>query len=59
MKLYILIDLDDKYEFPLAVVDSPYELAALSGTNVKTVRSLLSKVKHGKIKRSRFVEVEV
>lgn len=59
MKLYILIDLNDKYELHLAVVDTPYELAALSGTSVKTVRSILSKVRHGKIKRSRFVEVEV
>lgn len=59
MKLYILIDLDDKYEFPLAVVDSYQELAAVAGTTPANVKSLLSKVRHGKIKRSRFVEVEV
>ena len=58
-KLYLLIDLDDKYELPLAVCGTEQELAAVAGTTLKTVRSSLSLVRCGKIKRSRYVEVEV
>ena len=58
-KLYLLIDLDDKYELPLAVCGTEQELAAVSGTSLKNVRSSLSKVRHGKVKRSRYVEVGV
>ena len=59
MKLYVLIDLNDKYELPLAVCDSQQELADVAGTSLQNVRSMLSKSRHGKTKRSRFVEVEV
>ena len=59
MKLYVLIDLNDKYELPLAVCGTEQELAAVAGTTLKTVRSSLSLVRCGKIKRSRYVEVEV
>lgn len=59
MKLYVLIDLNDKYELPLAVCDSQQELADVAGTTLGNVRSMLSKTRHGKTKRSRFVEVEL
>lgn len=42
-KLYIAVTLD-KYELPLAVADSPAELARLMGT---TYNSVLSSIAHG------------
>ena len=58
-RLYLLIDLDDEYELPLAVCESQRELAAVAGTTKHSVASSLSKVRHGKHKRSKYVEVEV
>lgn len=58
-RLYILIDLDDEYELPLAVCDTQREMAVVAGTTKDNVASCLSKVRRGENKRSRFVEVEV
>lgn len=52
-KLYIAVTLD-KYELPLAVADTPAELARLMGT---TCNSVLSSIAHGE-KRYKRVLIE-
>lgn len=42
MKLYLKVT-KDKYELPLAVADSPEELAIMVGTTPKNVLSCISK----------------
>lgn len=52
----------DKYELPLAVADSPAELAAMTGDSVKTIYSVVSREKHKsnpKYKFSRYIKVEI
>lgn len=49
----------DKYELPVAVADSPMELARILGISSNTINSSISHVKTGKIKTSVFKKVEV
>lgn len=52
----------DKYELPLAVADSPAELAAMTGDSIKTIWSAVSRAKHRsnpKYKNHRFLKVEI
>ena len=49
----------DKYELPIAVADSPMELARILGISSNTINSSISHVKTGKIKTSVFKKVEV
>ena len=58
MKLYLMVT-NDKYELPLIVADSAKELAEKSGNPTNTVYCMMSKYRHGKIKSSRFICVEV
>ena len=53
--LYIAVTLD-KYELPIAVADSPKELAELYGTTRNVVSSMISHEKAG-IERSRYRKV--
>ena len=57
-KIYMAVDLR-YYELPYAIADSAEELAAMCGVTKNTVRSAISHVKCGKLKRSRYVCVEV
>ena len=58
MKLYMMVTTDE-YELPLYVTDSVKDLAKVSGCSVHTIHSWVSKYKRGKVKRSRFVKIEV
>jgi hypothetical protein len=58
-RLYVMIDPDDVYELPLAVCETQEELAAAAGMKPKSVKSALSKIRRGKYKHPRFVEVEI
>ena len=58
MKLYLEVTAD-KYELPLIVADSVKELAAKCGSNPNTIHKYFNHVKNGKIKRPRFIKVEV
>lgn len=58
MKLYMMVT-QDRYELPLCVTDSVKELAKFSGLSVDTLYQMMSKYKHGRIKKSRFIAVEV
>ena len=49
----------DEYELPVAVADSPMELARILGISSNTINSSISHVKTGKIKTSVFKKVEV
>lgn len=57
MKLYMYVE-NDKYELPLVVACSMKELAQAVGCKYDTVKSQLSRQRHG-LKVTRFKEVEV
>lgn len=58
MKVYIHVT-RDKYELPLAIADSPSELARITGANRGTVASTLSLFRSGKYKHPQYQEVEI
>lgn len=58
MKLYMWVT-KDKYQLPLCVSDKVEEIARISGRNINTVYSSVSKQKYGVVKNSQFVCVEV
>lgn len=49
----------DKYRLPVAVADSPMELAQIVGVNYNTVMSVISKWRHGIIKNARYIAVNM
>lgn len=49
----------DKYELPVAIADTPLELARLCGTTANTISSTWSHYKKGKIKKSSYVKVRL
>lgn len=56
--MYILIDIDDEFELPLAVADTKSELARIARVSPATIGSAISAVKHGRAKRSRYIYVD-
>ena len=58
MKLYLRVT-KDKYELPVAVADSPRELAKMCGVSRASILSILSHVKAGQIRNSIYKMVEV
>lgn len=56
--VYMLISRDE-YQLPMAVADSAEALAEMTGASLSTVRSTICKEKQGKLKRPRFVRVEI
>ncbi len=56
--LYIMHTLD-QYELPLIVTDDIGELARASGSTIGSIRSLMSKERHGVIKRCRYKQVDL
>ena len=49
----------DKFEFPIVVADSAYELARLCGVNVSTILHSVSAQSKGIIKNSQYKRVWV
>ena len=47
MNLYLYVT-NDKYELPLAIADTPTELARMLGLKKNTIHELLSRERHGK-----------
>lgn len=58
MIVYVMIS-KDRYELPLIVADTQSELARLAGVKVSAVSSGISKTKLGKLKRSKYIKVEI
>ena len=58
MKLYLRVT-KDKYELPVAVADSPRELAKMTGVSRATILSALSHAKTGTVRSSVYKLVEV
>lgn len=58
MKLYLCVT-RDKYELPVAVADSPKELAEMRGVSNTTILSAISHVKSGFTGNSIYKLVEV
>lgn len=59
MRIFIWVDLSNKYELPLAVADSAAEMARIAGTTQNNVSSIASNHKAGRLKRASFQVVEV
>jgi len=57
-KLYIAVS-KDEYELPIAVADTPTELARMVGVSRKTIYNQLNRSRHGKIKQAIYKAVEV
>ena len=49
----------DRLALPLAVADNRNELARMRGVSPDVISSNISKVKHGKRKKTRFLRVEI
>lgn len=58
MRLYMEIT-RDKYEFPIAIADSPTLLAEMCGVSANSVSCSCSLYRRGKYKSPRFISVEV
>lgn len=58
MTLYMKIS-NDKYELPLAVADSPSELAAMLGLQKSSMWSIFSKLRKGVSRYKSYLIVEV
>ena len=58
MILYIAMT-RDKYQLPMAVAETTEELARMMGVSGSTIRSHLSKVKSGIVKKPRYEKVVI
>lgn len=58
MNIYMEVS-SDKYEFPLEIASSIKELSQKCNVSEVSIRSAISKAKNGRIKKSRFVCVNV
>ena len=58
MRLYMWVS-KDKYQLPLFVSEKVEEVTRVSGRNINTVYSSISKQRYGVIKNSQFLCVEV
>ena len=58
MKIYMKVT-QDKYSMPLAIADSPTELAKMTGKTRNSILSAISRYKNGEVKIPSFVVVEV
>lgn len=58
MTIWLKVSLD-KYSYPEIVADSLEELSERSGASINTIRSSMSHYKAGRLKKERYVKVEV
>lgn len=58
MKLYLYVT-NDEYELPVAVADSPHELAKMLGVSANTVSNSIYKERIGKTAHSQYKKIEV
>lgn len=58
MKLYMEVT-SDEYELPVAVAESPKELAEMTNVNSSAIRSAVCHMKMPGRKRSKYVRLEV
>lgn len=58
MTLYMEVT-QDKYELPIAVAESPYELAHMRGIKIGSMLTMLSRVKCGWVSKGKYRIVEV
>lgn len=49
----------DEYELPVVIADDLAELSRRSRTTKGAIKSAISHLKSGKIKKSRFIKVEI
>lgn len=55
--LYLMVT-KDEYEFPVAIADTPKELAAMTGFSANTIRSSITHGEQG-VFNSKFKRVEI
>lgn len=57
-KLYLCVT-EDKYEFPIAIADTPAELSKMVGASRSSILACLCRLRSGDYHFSRYREVEV
>lgn len=58
MKYYLEVT-KDKYQFPVHICSNVAELSEKSGASISTIYATISRYENGKLKKPRFVKVEV
>lgn len=58
MTVWILVTRDE-FELPVAIADTAKELARICGVSNRTVISGALRSKSGKVKKSRYIKVEI
>lgn len=58
MTVWMLVT-KDKYELPVIIAETSTELARMCGVNNRTVISGALRSKSGKVKKSRYIKVEI
>lgn len=58
MRVYVAYDPRPPY-LPVAVADSPSELAWLTGASRNTISSMICRFQKGELTRSRYIAVEI
>ena len=58
MTVWILVT-KDEFELPVAIADTAKELARICGVSNRTVISGALRNKSGKVKKSRYIKVEI
>lgn len=58
MTVWILVT-KDEFELPVAIADTAKELARICGVSNRTVISGALRSKSGKVKKSRYIKVEI
>ena len=58
MILYMAVS-EDKYELPIAVAASAYELGQIIGVKTNTIWTHISLARSGKIKKQRYFRIEI
>lgn len=58
MTIYMMVT-DDRFELPLAVADTPKELAEMIGKNVNAIYKAIGRRRCGETKRSIYQKVEI
>lgn len=58
MTVWILVT-KDEFELPVAIADTAKELARICGVSNRTIISGALRSKSGKVKKSRYIKVEI
>ena len=58
MRIWMRIT-SDKFQFPEVIADTVEELSELTGVKIASIRSMASRVVHGRLKTGTFIYVDI